>query len=292
MKCPLCDTQNSIKQFDTGNVHGRHVFDAQDHFELYRCAECGVFFLSNVIVNDTYYKKYYPKNYYNEAQELGWIKIPLEWLNRFSFQQKESSILKCLNNKENGKLRILDVGCGRGDFLGFLNKDIYETHGIEINPQGYAICQQKNIHVYNQGLKQIHFEDRSFDIITLWHVIEHLQAPKEMLTEIRRILKDTGVLVIATPNTASLGFKVGQSRWFHLDSPRHIILYNQNSMKKLLDEFGFNIACAVNSFFDYPLDLFWSLRILVWKILALPFYIPLKILSRETLMFVCTKMRP
>lgn len=106
---------------------------------------------------------------------------------------------------------------------------------------------------------------------------------------IKRILKKDGILVISTPNTDCLGFKYGKSHWFHLDVPRHLILYNRKSLEYLLNKAGFKIIREKNIFYDFPLDLFWSIRKSWMKYFIYPFYPIFKYLSKETLLFICKK---
>jgi SAM-dependent methyltransferase len=89
------------------------------------------------------------------------------------------------------------------------------------------------------SLEQAGFPDGSFDIVTLFHVMEHVTNPRVVLAEVSRILKPDGALVLQVPNIDSWQFKAFGARWYGLDIPRHVIDYSRNSMLKLLDESGF-----------------------------------------------------
>jgi 2-polyprenyl-3-methyl-5-hydroxy-6-metoxy-1,4-benzoquinol methylase len=200
---------------------------------------------------------------------------------------KESRILKFVSCPANAKLKILDIGCGSGEFLAGIDSDRFEKYGLEINLEGVDKCREKNIEVINRDIKNSGFNTGSFDVITMWHVLEHLDKPVDLLLEVRRILKSNGVLVISTPNTDSLGFRYGRDNWFHLDSPRHLILYNFKSLEYLLRRTGFKIIEKRNTFYDFPLDLFWSLRKSRARYFIYPLYPIFKIISKETILLIC-----
>ncbi len=288
MNCPLCQSNQTVKVFSALNTHGRHFWDDKEHFDLKRCLDCEVIYISGLTINDEYYRKYYPPEYYNGDKTCAFLGHFLVMFSRRFFKSKEKLILRALNRRKNEKIHILDIGCGRGDFLNSLS-DRFEKYGIEINPQGYEACLKQQVHVYNRDLKTLALNAGFFDCVTLWHVIEHLTEPVETLREIRRILKKDGVLVIATPNAGSLGFRLGKNLWFHLDSPRHLLLFGEKGIKLLLNKAGFKAVGRGNTFYDYPLDLFWSLRNSLFKFIVYPLYPVFKYLSHETLIVVCRK---
>jgi len=83
------------------------------------------------------------------------------------------------------------------------------------------------------------FPDQSFDIVTLFHVMEHVTNPRRVLSEVARVLKPNGVVILQVPNIESWQFKIFGARWYGLDIPRHVIDYSKKSMLKLLNDTGF-----------------------------------------------------
>lgn len=291
MRCNLCNSNEVVFLFNAQNIHGRHLLDKKKAFRIFRCSKCESIFVSGVEINDQYYKKYYPRGYYNENYDskkpLSWI---LDFLVRFSFKKKRDLILKNVQLVDK-KWKILDIGCGNGAFLSKLDSSKVERYGIEINKDGYETCLSKGLRVYNQELTGIDFQDKKFDVVTLWHVLEHIEKPRELLNKIYQILKEDGILAFITPNTDSFGFRWGKENWFHLDAPRHLILYNQKNVSWLLGKSGFKIIGMKNEFYDFPLDLFWSLRKSTMRFLVYPLYPVFKFFSREHLTFVCKKYK-
>ncbi len=247
-------------------------------------------FLDDIEVNSSYYSKYYFPEYYETKFHNAFINKIINLIINISIIFKENQILRNYHNIANNKLKILDIGCGNGEFLSRISNTKFEKFGIEINAEGYELCKGKNLKVFNKELKDLKFQDNFFDVVTLWHVIEHLENPIDTIKSVKRVLKEDGILVIAVPNTDSLGFKYGQNFWFHLDSPRHLMLFNKKSLKYLLNNAGFRIILKKNLFYDYPLDLFWSVRNSKMKFIIYLLYPYIKYLSNETNLIMCEKL--
>lgn len=285
MFCKICHSAQLERMFIANNVHGRHILSL-DTFQVYKCNDCGIIFL-NIEVNSSYYSKYYPFKYYGIKFNNKFVGMLLNLVINASVKIKEGVILKYFNNVGGEKLKILDIGCGNGEFLSKISNTKFEKFGIEINAEGYELCKEKHMTVFNKELKDVQFQDEFFDIVTLWHVIEHLENPIETVKLIKKILKKDGILVLATPNTDSFGFKYGKNFWFHLDSPRHLMLFNNKSLNYFFKSAGFKVVNKKNLFYDYPLDLFWSVRNSNIKVFAYLFYPLIKYLSEETNLIIC-----
>ncbi len=287
MECRFCQSCNTRPLFRSLDVHGWHIL-SNNKFDIYQCFECGVIF-PEILVNSEYYSRYYPNDYYSSETKSGFVNRMLLLFSKIVIRLKEFEILKYPGFKGFDKIRILDIGCGAGDFLVNLNSARFEKYGVEINPQGYKKCWERKLNIYAAELKDAQFKSDFFDVITMWHVLEHLDNPVDVLLEARKILKSTGILLISTPNTGSLGYTYGRKNWFHLDSPRHLILYDCKNISLLLERAGFKAKYFRNYFYDYPLDLFWSLRESKLRYFIYPLYPFFKILSREALTVMAVK---
>lgn len=289
LKCKICLSANTEKLFESFNTHGRDIVDKKDKFQVYRCKECGLIFLDGIEVNKKYYDKYYEEDYYKRGGvNLGPSGLFLNLLSRFSTNRKQKLILKVLGKKK-GKISILDIGCGTGGFLESLDTSRFDKYGCEVSSEGYKACVKKGLSVYHGDVCGIDFKDKKFDVVTLWHVLEHIENPKKVFEKIRESLSDDGVLIFQVPNTDGLGFRIGREYWFHMDSPRHLILYNRKSVEKLCQINNFKVIFVINEFYDFPLDLFWSVRRSKLRFLIYPFYFLFKVFSREHLTFLCKK---
>lgn len=290
MRCPVCKFTNNKFLFQSCDKHGRHVINIKDTFSVNRCLNCECIFLSRITIDDDYYKKYYANDYY-ETQVKHKNTLTdcfIGMLESHSINQKHKNILKYAESR-NRKLKILDIGCGDGGFLNRLDEKKFEKYGIEIHKAGIELSRKKGLTIYDQDIMKIDFGHKQFDVITLLHVLEHLEDPISIFKKIHSILENDGILLFSTPNTTSLGFQFGQQNWFHLDSPRHLILFNNTSAKFLCDKTKFKILNSIHEYYDYPLDLFWSLSKSPLKYIVYPIYPLAKFFDREILTVVCRK---
>ena len=130
--------------------------------------------------------------------------------------------------------RLLDIGCGVGQFLGTVVSLGWNATGIDTDERVVESCRQRGLDARVGTLEEQRFPDEHFDVVTMRHVIEHVPKPEGLLTEIARILKPGGRLVITTPNAASLGHaKLGRF-WMGLDAPRHLNVFTPDSLVNLL----------------------------------------------------------
>jgi SAM-dependent methyltransferase len=131
--------------------------------------------------------------------------------------------------------------------------------------------------------------EAEYDVVTLRHVLEHIDQPGLALARIHAALAPGGVLLISTPNTRSLACKRGREYWFHLDAPRHLHLFNEENLAQLLEHSGFTVVHCSFMPFNFPLDLFWSVRRVwsLWPLLAA--YPVAKRFDRENMLVIARK---
>jgi 2-polyprenyl-3-methyl-5-hydroxy-6-metoxy-1,4-benzoquinol methylase len=143
--------------------------------------------------------------------------------------------------------RLLDIGCGRGDTQKLLQSLGWETEGLEVDPIAANIARKRGLKVRIGTLAGQRYPDNSFDVITMNHVIEHVHDPLRLLSEVYRILKKSGTVVIATPNCESYGHRTFKHFWRGLEPPRHIFLYGSKALKSLFKNAGFVITNCFSS---------------------------------------------
>ena len=136
---------------------------------------------------------------------------------------------------------ILDIGCGRGLFLHLMRKHGWEVAGVEFDEESaLKVSNAYGIKVIpSQSLSKL--PDKSFDVITLFHVLEHTIHPQMTINECKRLLKDGGLLVVEVPNLYSLQASIGKKAWFHLDLPHHFYHFSDVGIKALLKKNSFRI---------------------------------------------------
>lgn len=150
-----------------------------------------------------------------------------QFVKQITLKQKVRSI----GNPNPGENKLLDFGAGTGDFLQFAKNKAWEVYGIEPNDQARNLAKEKGLNLFF-SLEE--FKNDQFDVITLWHVLEHIPNLKECLRQLQTLLKPGGILVIAVPNYKSWDAKKYKGFWAAYDVPRHLWHFDRESMKHLL----------------------------------------------------------
>jgi len=159
------------------------------------------------------------------------------WRRRFGIENRCKLIL---DHKLPG--RLLDVGCGTGIFLDTMRRHGWQVQGVELNARAAQYSRDRlGLDVFAGPLEQAHYPDDTFDVVTLWDVLEHLPSPSAALQTFRRILKPDGLLVLRVPNAGSLDARLFGRYWAGWDLPRHYFAYKQQSARRLLDQSGFKV---------------------------------------------------
>jgi SAM-dependent methyltransferase len=141
---------------------------------------------------------------------------------------------------------LLDVGCGKGDLLVRLLRQGWMAEGLEVDAEAVSNARMNHrLNIHLGALEDQRFPNNMFDAITMNHVIEHVHDPIALIRECLRVLKPGGRLVLATPNSQSLGYKKFGRFWSHLDPPRHLYLFKKKNLKECVSMAGFR---SVNSF--------------------------------------------
>lgn len=145
--------------------------------------------------------------------------------------------------------RCLEFGCGMGDFLLALRERGWDVVGIEPSARAAEACRQKGLDV-TQGADPA-LAQGPFDLIVLWHVIEHVPDPVSTLKSLRGLLADDGLLAIAMPNLDSLDAKhYAPEHWFGTDVPRHLQHFTQRSMRALCARLGWRTESTWRQLYD------------------------------------------
>lgn len=155
--------------------------------------------------------------------------------------------LQLINEQKNSLKKILDVGCGTGDFLAICKKNGWTTLGIEPNKKARNISLTKKL-VIKEKLDDV--KNEKFDIITLWHVLEHVPNLSEYINRLKELLTDNGTLIIAVPNFKSYDAEYYKQHWAAFDVPRHLWHFSKNSIQKIFKEYNMELIKTVPMKFD------------------------------------------
>ncbi|MBX9888502.1 MAG: class I SAM-dependent methyltransferase [Flavobacteriaceae bacterium] len=141
--------------------------------------------------------------------------------------------LELINREQITKGSILDIGAGTGDFLSVAKNDGWNTTGIEPSERAKAIAIGKGISFVSNTTD---LADSSFDVITMWHVLEHVPDLDFQIKELKRLLKPTGTLIVAVPNFKSFDAKYYGAFWAAYDVPIHFWHFSKNAIKLLFEK--------------------------------------------------------
>ena len=138
-----------------------------------------------------------------------------------------------LINAQSTKGKLLDIGAGTGDFLVVAKNDGWQTTGVEPSEKAKTIAINKGVN-FADNLSDL--EDHSFDVITMWHVLEHVTNLDEYIVDLKRLLKPNGTILIAVPNFKSFDANYYGRFWAAFDVPRHIWHFSKTAIEKLFAE--------------------------------------------------------
>jgi 2-polyprenyl-3-methyl-5-hydroxy-6-metoxy-1,4-benzoquinol methylase len=141
--------------------------------------------------------------------------------------------LNLINSHQPNKGRILDIGAGTGDFLSVAKKDGWQTIGVEPSTKAKSIAINKGVSFVELTTE---LENNSFDVISMWHVLEHVPDLDKQIKELKRLLKPTGTLIIAVPNFKSFDAKYYGKFWAAFDVPIHFWHFSKTALKMLFEK--------------------------------------------------------
>lgn len=250
-----------------GTAEERVLFEGPDllHalpglFRVVECPNCGWIRQNPRPTHDTI-GYYYPEDYVNFVAAIEDEPTQLKHWDRRYGMIKRRRVIERLHP---AKGRLLDVGCGTGSFLREMQCAGWDTVGVEPAPKAAAYTQQRfAIPVHTGTLREAHLPEASFDVITLWDVLEHLHTPWDDLQEIARLLAPGGLLVLRHPNLNSLGKRIFGTLWLGWDQPRHLYLYPHSVLAKSLAQLNFEIAdvrCIAGAYPNFMMSVRISLN--------------------------------
>lgn len=233
--CPLCGSENF-------EVFAEHIPDRLQQlpgeFRLVRCQSCSLVY-QNPRLSIRSLGYFYPEDYKSFTLKAPSGRFALRELMMNYGLWRRYQIVRSL--VKGGCL--LDVGCGTGWFLASMaNRPGWRVVGIEPNTFAARYAQEQfGLDVINAFPDQLNFEEASFDVVTMWDVVEHLHNPTTILSRVRIWLKNRGFLIIRTPNLGSWDSRVFREFWAGLDLPRHLFVLDKGSLSLLLEKTGFRI---------------------------------------------------
>jgi cyclopropane fatty-acyl-phospholipid synthase-like methyltransferase len=230
--CPVCNAKNFNAFIKTGTLMQNSDF----HFYFDKCANCSSVFL-NPRVNPKELHQFYTTDYlpYRGPEIWGKYASFVEKSN-VALNQKRFNLVKKYAPKK-AQLKILDVGCGKPDFLVYCaNKTNWSLKGIDFSDFGWRdISIPKNVELKVSELLSYNPNEK-YDVITMWHYLEHDYHINETFEKLKSLLNPKGIIVAEVPDYNSLTQTLQKEYWQGWHSPRHTVLFHQKAFKKLAEK--------------------------------------------------------
>jgi 2-polyprenyl-3-methyl-5-hydroxy-6-metoxy-1,4-benzoquinol methylase len=236
--CRICGDHLPEKSIGEVREH-EYQTEVEQNFTVKQCPGCSLVFLWPR-PDTSELAAIYPKDYYaynlilkaieNDSAEVSFTEKVFYWLNSRHYQKR---LVGHINAQSDRPLRILDVGCGVGAHLDML-KSIFpgaETFGVEMNSNAATKARTRGHHVFEGRFEDVDIPPASFDLVTSYHVIEHVAKPDFFLKKCLAIARDQGAILLETPNTDCIDFKIFKKRhWGGYHAPRHWYLFQRKTL--------------------------------------------------------------
>lgn len=278
-RCPVCGSKRRHMLYE--DLHDR-LFGAPGCWTLYRCASCASGYLDPRPTQDSIGKAYAcyathdepdPIQDHAHAPSMKRLRAVIRnsYLNRRYGYRMQPTVpwgfivmyllppplrmewdhyARHLPRPKPGHNRLLDVGCGNGEFLLRARQAGWEVAGLDFDPKAAAIAFKHGLDVWVGDFRKAPYRDGSFDAITSHQVIEHVHTPSDFIARLAAWLKPGGTLWLGTPNFASLGRSIFGVDWRHLHPPQHLILLSPKALLGLLHDNGLSARLYRRGFFE------------------------------------------
>lgn len=232
--CPVC-----------GSSHIHRLLDIKDHsiskenFQMWQCADCTLRFTQDIPAPGDIGRYYQSDDYISHSDtKKGLISGLYHFAKNITLRSKRN-LLNNVTGKQGGAL--LDLGCGTGAFLHTMKEAGWNVKGVE--PDEGARKKAKELYALDilPATEFFSLHSKQFDVITMWHVLEHVHELHAYIDNLRELLKDDGVLIIAVPNYTSWDARYYHYFWAAYDVPRHLYHFSPESMSTLMNKHGFNV---------------------------------------------------
>ena len=223
-KCPWCGSEKAQI-----NLWLKDEFLSKEDFHICECLSCGLLYTMPRPNKEKIGEYYKSEEYYSHKEnKKGFIPRLYESVKKVNLKHKYNLATQGLNV---GKM--LDIGCGVGDFLHTAEAHGWKCTGVEPSENAKAIAKTKTKAdiINSEDMEKI--PDASFDLITMWHVLEHVDDLKWQIEQLHRLIKTKGRIVIAVPNYKSYDGQYYKELWAAYDVPRHLSHFNKNVLTKI-----------------------------------------------------------
>ena len=233
---PFCPYSKSTKVVKLGECVDNTV--SKKRFSIYKCLDNGLVFTWPRPLETEIGSYYEAEDYISHSDtSKGLFNSIYQNVRKFTLKSKVALIQRYTSSNS----RLLDIGCGIGAFLHEASNAGFDVTGVEPSMNARNLARDKyGLTVFDANYL-IGIEDNSFDVVTMWHVLEHVYDLPGTLEFIERVLKTAGKAVIAVPNVNAFEAKMYGFEWAGYDVPRHLYHFSPDFIEKLFSDFGFKL---------------------------------------------------
>lgn len=239
--CPICNNNNFVIVYSCKDHSA-----SKENFTIVNCNDCD-FTFTNPRPDDENIGKYYlSENYISHTNSKKTLFEKLyQIVRKIAIKQKLSLLKKFSNSKIH-----LDIGCGTGEFLNACKNAGYTTTGIEPSDKARNQAIQNFELDVSENTDLSQFENKKFETISMWHVLEHVTEINDTVKHFSRVLKEEGIVIIAVPNLKSWDANYYKEYWAAWDVPIHLWHFSKKSINKLFEKYGFTLIKTKPMLFD------------------------------------------
>ncbi|WP_186279884.1 class I SAM-dependent methyltransferase [Fluviicola chungangensis] len=220
-------------------------FLSKEEFKLELCDSCSLLFTNPRPSLDRIGDYYKSEAYVSHSStKKGFVNKVYGWVRTYTLKKK-IALLKGLSNGKN----LLDIGAGTGHFLAAAKESGYTVLGLEPDEDARRVALSEN-GIELKDLSLLHDLSESFDIISMWHVLEHVYNLQPDLEKITSLVNQNGVLIIAVPNYTSFDAQYYKEYWAAYDVPRHLYHFSPKSIIPLVESKGLKFEKMLPMKFD------------------------------------------
>jgi ubiquinone/menaquinone biosynthesis C-methylase UbiE len=232
IECPIC----SSKEFDTF-LQLKDYSISKEPFTIIQCKKCKLK-ITSPRPNEEDLGKYYESEEYISHSDTskGIINFLYQKVKSYTLKKKEKLISSFHTSKT-----LLDIGCGTGDFLLYCKSKNWKVNGLEPDANARKKAHEKGLENVKDSKDLFSIPEKSFGIITMWHVLEHVSELNKYLKQLYKILQDDGRILIAVPNPDSPDALKYEKYWAAYDVPRHLFHFSKSNIKELSEKHNFSL---------------------------------------------------
>lgn len=247
-ECPVCTNQTP-----TLFLKCNDYLVSGENFSIVCCNSCGFRFTNPIPAEKDLGKYYASEEYISHSNTAkGLINSIYKLIRNYTLVKKRKLIgpSQLPQGGCNEERQLLDIGCGTGEFLGICKKSGWSAIGVEPGIAARKYAEEKHGLFIYPTIDSIEKNSDHFDVITMWHVLEHVPDLNETIILLKQLLKKDGTLLVALPNCDSLDARIYQQYWAAYDVPRHLYHFTPKDVKALFNKHGMQVQRILPMWFD------------------------------------------